>query len=307
MKMIDLTGQRYGKLVVIGRSEEKSGEKILWDCKCDCGNLCKKTKDVLMKPTKRLKACSIRCSSSIPIGTKIGKLTVLELIAEEGQETKYKCKCDCGNIVTVDSLKLKNKTTKSCGCYRKERMSEIGKNNSSPADITGQRFGLLVAIEPIEERINRSIVWKCQCDCGNVHYASENNLKSGSVTRCNNCHISSKGEEIIANILLKNNIPFEREKSFMTCKFKDTNRLARFDFFVDNKYIIEFDGIQHYPEGISSGWATEEFYKKNKMRDAFKNQWCKDNNIPLIRIPYTHKDLVELKDLKLETSTFLIF
>lgn len=37
-----------------------------------------------------------------------------------------------------------------------------------------------------------------------------------------------------------------------------------------------------------------------------KNQWCKDNNIPLIRIPYTHLDKLIIEDLKLETTTFLV-
>ena len=52
----------------------------------------------------------------------------------------------------------------------------------------------------------------------------------------------SKGEEQIKEILLANKISFIQEKSFDDCRFPDTNRLARFDFFVENKYLIEFDG-----------------------------------------------------------------
>jgi len=37
-----------------------------------------------------------------------------------------------------------------------------------------------------------------------------------------------------------------------------------------------------------------------------KNQWCKNNNIPLIRIPYTHLEDLRLEDLLLETSQFII-
>jgi len=37
-----------------------------------------------------------------------------------------------------------------------------------------------------------------------------------------------------------------------------------------------------------------------------KNQWCKENNIPLIRIPYTHLQDLCLEDLQLETSQFII-
>jgi hypothetical protein len=37
-----------------------------------------------------------------------------------------------------------------------------------------------------------------------------------------------------------------------------------------------------------------------------KNQWCKENNIPLIRIPYTHLKDLSIEDLILETSKFKI-
>ena len=50
---------------------------------------------------------------------------------------------------------------------------------------------------------------------------------------------------------------------------------------------------------------AEEQFKKTQEHDKYKNQWCKNNNIPLIRIPYTHlKDLC-LEDLLLETSKFI--
>ena len=52
-------------------------------------------------------------------------------------------------------------------------------------------------------------------------------------------------------------------------KFLDTNKLAKFDFYVDNSYLIEFDGIQHYRPG--SGWNTVEKFEKTQTHDAFKN------------------------------------
>lgn len=45
---------------------------------------------------------------------------------------------------------------------------------------------------------------------------------------------------------------------------------------------------------------------KVQEHDIFKNNWCKENNIPIIRIPYTHlKDLC-IEDLLLETSNFVL-
>ena len=37
MKLVDLTGQRFGRLVVLRRAEN-IGRQTAWLCKCDCGN-----------------------------------------------------------------------------------------------------------------------------------------------------------------------------------------------------------------------------------------------------------------------------
>ena len=68
------------------------------------------------------------------------------------------------------------------------------------------------------------------------------------------------------------------------------------------QYLIEYDGRQHF-----EGWSSsEENLKIQKERDNYKNQWCKENNIPLIRIPYTHLDNLCIEDLLLETTQFRV-
>ena len=89
---------------------------------------------------------------------------------------------------------------------------------------------------------------------------------------------------------------YEIEKKFATCI---DQRYLPFDFYVDNKYLIEYDGKQHFDkESIFD-------YEYTHKHDLIKSQWCKDNNIPLIRIPYTHFDNLCLNDLLLETSNFI--
>ena len=51
-------------------------------------------------------------------------------------------------------------------------------------DITGMRFGRLVALEPTDERQHGSVVWKCRCDCGNEKLISLNTLKFTTVKSC---------------------------------------------------------------------------------------------------------------------------
>ena len=74
---------------------------------------------------------------------------------------------------------------------------------------------------------------------------------------------------------------------------------------VNNTYLIEFDGSQHF-FARRVDWNTEEKFQKTQEHDVYKNQWCKDNNIPLIRIPYTRLDTLCIEDLMLDTTTFRV-
>ena len=51
-------------------------------------------------------------------------------------------------------------------------------------DLTGQRFGRLVALRPTERRVGRAVVWELQCDCGRTHYTRVSSLTNGRVTSC---------------------------------------------------------------------------------------------------------------------------
>ena len=230
-------------------------------------------------------------------GQKFGKLTVIERDMQYRDKGVYwKCVCECGNEKTILGTSLRSGATKSCGCLQK-----IGASKANTKNLIGQKFGKLTVIEKTEKRSSCGrIIWKCICDCGNECEATTIVLKSGDKQSCG-CIGKSRGEDKITNILKENNILFEREKKFSTCKFPSTNAFARFDFYVNNQYLIEFDGAQHFSQ--AHGW---EDVVETQMRDNFKNQWCKENNIPLIRIPYTHVDDIVLEDLQLNTSKFIV-
>ena len=104
--------------------------------------------------------------------------------------------------------------------------------------------------------------------------------------------------------MTKNNIDFELEKTFQNCRFQDSNRMAKFDFYLPQyNTIIEFDGQQHFIP--ISYWGGAEGLRKIIEHDTYKNQYCKDNNIFLIRISYNHID-IKLEDLLPLTSKFII-
>lgn len=51
-------------------------------------------------------------------------------------------------------------------------------------NITGKRFGKLVAIKTIGKNKNGGYLWQCKCDCGNEIIANVGNLKNGHTKSC---------------------------------------------------------------------------------------------------------------------------
>ncbi len=105
---------------------------------------------------------------------------------------------------------------------------------------------------------------------------------------CSSCN-ESKGEREIARVFKSYNINFDRQKKFSDCK--NIYELP-FDFYIPSiRTCIEFDGIQHY-ESISYFGGIEAF-KRLKINDKIKNDYCEDNYINLIRIKYNEIDDIE--------------
>ena len=99
---------------------------------------------------------------------------------------------------------------------------------------------------------------------------------------CPKC-ILSKGETFISDYLTAKNVRFIQQYRFEDCRNKNP---LPFDFAVfvnDELRLIEFDGAQHF--GKSNCWGKAD--KSSVLyRDAIKNKYCEDHNIPLLRIPY---------------------
>lgn len=214
--------------------------------------------------------------------------------------------CDCGNWHILEANSFRKE--KQIFCYN------CSKNNlTTMKDISGEIYGQLQALYPLSKRAkDGSVFWQCQCvDCGNLQEIPKYNLRKDKGHLCSCCGEKSKGEFKVASLLKENNISFEREKTFPNCKFKDSLSYARFDFFVDNSYIIEIDGQHHFfPVKYGSNITDDqvkELYKKVIEHDRFKNEYCFKNNIPIIRIPYMSIKDLTYDDLVIEKSKFLLY
>lgn len=234
-------------------------------------------------------------------GQKFNRLTALYPLAErKNKSVVWHCICECGNECDVVSASLTRGATKSCGCLKKE---SDRKSKNNVLDETGKKYGHLTAIERMPSDRYGHTRWKCKCDCGNPNeiIVYGDNLRRGHTRSCG-CERRSAGEQEIAKILNKNNIKYKQEVGL----FKYSNGVnARFDFYINDQYLIEYDGETHYQYNLH-GWHDKKQLKAQQERDILKNQWCKDNNIPLIRIPYWHLQKLCIEDLLLETSNFIV-
>jgi hypothetical protein len=178
----DLTGKRFGILTVIEQCGRDRNNKILWRCKCDCGEETIGETSSLNNGYKKSCGCLKHIKQDLT-GQRFGRLVVLNRTrVDGGRNVFWKCLCDCGNIKEVRGRLLKSGNTKSCGCYALELAYE------SAEDLTGQRFGRLVVIELIRvknKNNNKSMAyWKCLCDCGNYKTTAARTLKCGQALSC---------------------------------------------------------------------------------------------------------------------------
>lgn len=128
----------------------------------------------------------------------------------------------------------------------------------------------------------------CLCEnCGKHFMNSPHTMLSGG-NGCPNC-TKSRGENKIRNWLNEHEFDYQCQKTFDDCK---DVRVLPFDFYLP-KYntIIEYDGIQHFAS--KEFFGGERSFRILQKHDKIKNDYCSQNAIRLIRIPYTDYDNID--------------
>ena len=294
----NLDGKVFTRWTVL---KDEGGDKVY--CKCSCG-----TERWVDRGNLR-GGGSISCGclrkeifhkkyKKVEVGQVYGRLTIKKLIGRNhNKKLIWEAECSCGNITTVTSDLLLKGHTRSCGCLKKEQTKE-----RCTKPMIGKTFGRLTVVRLHHNEKGHNF-YECLCSCGNTSIVDGIWLRSGNTTSCG-C-INSKGELKISQILSENEIVFERQKTYDDLRI-GSHGIPKFDFYIpEGNYIIEYDGQQHFTY-TNIGWNDEKHFKKVQERDKIKNEYCKNNNIPIIRVPYTQYDALCIDDLKLETSKFIL-
>lgn len=270
--LLDLTNQRFGKLLVIGFDGVCNGHRM-WKCKCDCGNVTVVRQSHLRSGHTTSCGCNKNLLQHL-VGQRFGYLTVKSraddyITPRTGKRyTQWLCVCDCGKETIVLTNNLRSGSVKSCGCKSPHRLQ----------DLSGQVFGKLTVLHMVEPYVNskgrRLIRYECQCECGNKMYALANALRNGDVLSCG-CSVMSKGELMVAKWLDDQGFTYNLHKSFDDC-LSIKGYCLNFDFYLpEQRILIECNGVQHY-QSIDF-FGGDERLVVQQANDMLKETYAKEH------------------------------
>lgn len=220
------------------------------------------------------------------------------IVLEEyiNNETKIKIHCNkCGKDIMKAPVKMTG--SEKSGCYICNK-----KNNYKDKKFLQNELDEKYPNEfyVIEEYVNARTPILMRRKCGHYHRISPDNALRGK--GCLHCGIKqSKYMDFVENYFLKNNITYIKEKRFDLCK---NIRTLPFDYYLP-KYneCIEVDGEFHFDRNsvyINNRSKYEEVHK----RDLIKNEFCKKENIRLLRLPYFEfENFEKILDKELHVNT----
>ncbi len=171
-KFQDLTGQKFGKLLVLGDSLERNASGgVIWDCECSCGNHIKcGSRDLKLGNIVQCKSCKFKDLT----GKKFGNLIVLEYCGKnDNNKVMWKCKCSlCGNEIYVNAKSLaRSSKDRDCGCTK---------------NLLNKTYGRFVVIKKLGIK-NKCQYWRCKCTTCGFEFDSDYSRIVRLIRKCPNC------------------------------------------------------------------------------------------------------------------------
>lgn len=151
----DMTGLRFGRLLVHSKCGADKSGRITWNCSCDCGN--KKVVAGTYLRHGNTQSCGCLSRESIArvgwknlknlIGKRFCMLVVVERAPTRGLSRKsyWRCLCDCGSFKTVSGHNLSKGSVTSCGC----KLFRSGEKHPSWKGGKSKRQGYVIVYNPV--------------------------------------------------------------------------------------------------------------------------------------------------------------
>ena len=182
-------GQRFGRWTVLGGCMTTPRGERKYLCRCDCGTERYVLERSLLYGGSQSCGClrkemAYQANAYNLLGQTFGELHVVEKSRKRTKMGSYwTCLCSCGYTCEATASELVSGRKTHCGC-------KSVKNNAT-SDITGQRFGRLIAQYSTKKRDAKGfVIWHCRCDCGN-----EADISYNSLVYCNQISCGCKKKE----------------------------------------------------------------------------------------------------------------
>jgi len=187
-------------------------------------------------------------------GQKFSRLLVLkeESTTRTGvpknNKTRWLCQCDCGNQVVVKTGSLRSGNTKSCGCRKVETIGQL--------ELSGKRFGRLIAVDVFGRSKEMCVIWFCLCDCGKETTVRASHLKSGQVKSCG-ClrkEVLDKTGKYKANALSRSSKRYDKWRHEVFERDKNTcQKCGKTNKHLHAHHIINFDENVEFRFEVENG------------------------------------------------------
>jgi len=267
--------------------------------KCKCGEYFLVTFSEFKFGKRQCNKCSGKVYCDIEsVRNYVETNTNCELLSKEYIDShgKLKFKCSCGEIFERSFANFK----RTSYCNKCSMQKFIQKTRKTQEEFENQIFNIFQdEYSVLGKYINHNTkVLIKHNNCGNVWLVRPSVILNGG--GCPLC-ISSKGEKVIKSYLENNEIKHKHQFRLDDCRCK---KPLPFDFAIFDsnnnlKCLIEYDGELHF--NSFDYFGGENKFKEQQYRDKIKNNYCKQNNIPLLRIPYwDFSNLEEILDKELK-------
>lgn len=140
----ELQGKVFGELTALHPADDQSKNGgIWWTCRCSCGGLYDCPATLLV--TGRRTHCGCKTKHGRPMdirGRRFYRLVAEEMLPERdgSGSVMWRCRCDCGNEITVSYNNLVYGNMRSCGCRKKEHDRKL---NSFLTHVAGTSVDML--------------------------------------------------------------------------------------------------------------------------------------------------------------------
>lgn len=282
------------KLISIKTIKKKDKVRNLCCMVCECGNEFNKTLDTIQ--AKRAKLVCPNCAKeNRGLKRRNSKEYILNLIKESGYRNLENITNQTRNqkILVEDESGYRGYTSVASMMGKKHFDIFSIKTNKDNfiynANIYSKNNCLKVKVIDFsdKEKWTRQGI-KCQCRCGKYFETSIASFQNQKHL-CDECsNKMSIYERDTKDFLEENNINYIKEFTFNDCR--DILPLP-FDFYLEDYHrIIEIDGAQHESvekyKFVKTQEEKEYWFALGQKHDKIKNEYCKNNNIKLLRIPY---------------------